>query len=422
MTKEFELTSTVYAYNVASTVWSRVSPAGSSTDAPPDGLFGHISLVYNNAIYIYGGRRILNSGNNNYGTYRSSYLTKFDPTVSTFTTVLAHADCQPGFDDCMATGMHTATIVHDRYMVVVGGCPFFHGAMGGYIDAVYECATNSVNILDLHCTSTQGWITAGLGYTQNLGGSNAFMERNSHTAVYRAAEHKLVIMGGFNGAALNDVVEFVVPTQFCNRHRKASSCRADSSGCWWNTSAPSATVACVYLSLAELMEYNVTLDPADNCTNVGAGRSCEVHVTTSQRSVPCDPCMRDPYCSGCVPLAWDLAGSATNCLYPNATTCNPDGTPLASTVSGDPCTQCGRIKTCAECTAGWNSACAFDGRTCYLAASATTTTVAPPASCAASCEALTSETDCYNSRGGCHWCTVSILSSCCYRHMGDGLC
>lgn len=86
---------------------------------------------------------------------------------------------------------------------------------------------------------------------------NAPTVRSGHTAVYRPAASELVVFGGFNGVALNDVVGFAVPTQFCSRHETEVGCLADPSDCAWNMTLR----GCIYTSVTapELVRRNASV-------------------------------------------------------------------------------------------------------------------------------------------------------------------
>lgn len=263
---------------------------------------------------------------------------------------------------------------------------------------------------------------------------NAPSVRSGHTAVYRPGAQELVVFGGFNGVALNDVAVFAVPSQFCSRHQTSATCLADPSNCTWNATAGScmfttasgidllrrnsstadcltAQQACSAFVLVSLSTQSFSRATVSHCTNLEF--SClqdeslwfnglsGINVRSS-----CDSCYRNPFCSECVTRP-PPRNPSIRCTSPNATQCAPNGTLLPSTGSSAKCsTPCAQYSgSCAECNdVGAALGCVFNftgqGH-CYSSTNNVT------ASCTQiSCADRVGRANC-SSGSSCHWCESS---------------
>ena len=80
-------------------------------------------------------------------TIKSSYISSFDPATNTFTPVMPLTNCANSRADCMARRLHTATLVDNRFMLVFGGCPFYHGfPYENFQGLNYSCFTNDLHV------------------------------------------------------------------------------------------------------------------------------------------------------------------------------------------------------------------------------------------------------------------------------------
>eukprot|EP00038_Savillea_parva_P002233 m.112060 g.112060 ORF g.112060 m.112060 type:complete len:2775 (+) comp10770_c1_seq4:62-8386(+) len=422
ITLEYGLQAAVYSFTMASTTWSRIAAAG----APPTGLFGHTSVLINDSIWLYGGSREMPIPLNRYTeVIKSSYISSFDPRTHTFTPVMPLTNCAEAAADCMGRRLHTTTLVDNRYLLVFGGCPFYHG-FAGLLGANFSCFTNALHVLDLACATELGWITShSFGVSRH-----APAVRSGHSAIYRPAARQLVVMGGFGGTALNDVVEFAVPLQFCSRHNTQRSCIADPSNCAWNTT--SSVCADTNATGPDMVRRN---NSTPDCRT--QEQSCTAFVRTEAEwfnsfqygfagvTPPCDPCRRNPFCSGCLARPPSTRSNLV-CSDVNATQCAPNGTLLASTAPGAAaapiCTApCAAFSgSCADCNV--TDGCVYNASLqlglCLDASSATSPPLADDSTCSLAdnmlCIERQNRSECV-AGPGCHWCESS---STCHDGLG----
>lgn len=113
ITKDYGMHAAIYRYDTGTEAWSRIVASG----APPDGLYGHSSVLVNGQILIYGGSRNMPVVGQFTETIKSSYISSFNPVTDVFTPVMPLANCTDTRSDCLARRLHTATLVQNRYLL-----------------------------------------------------------------------------------------------------------------------------------------------------------------------------------------------------------------------------------------------------------------------------------------------------------------
>ena len=411
MTDRRGITAGLYKLAINARTWESIEPIGTA----PDGSWRHSAVVYGTRLLFFGGGRVYTHVDSSarsvgWSDQRTSYVTTYDTLANSWDVILPKTDCPSARDsDCYARSMHTATIVDDRYMVVFGGCPF-------QIGVDWECQTNDLLVLDLSCPTELGWVT--FPATSNI--INAPMARASHTAVFRSASRKMTVFGGSSGDALNDVVEYVVPTNFCSHHVAKDRCLMDSSPCEWNN----AVASCSFNGTAIAYPENTTErggSPLYTCNQTTCKGVGWVPVRHPAGNVYPDSdstdCLSTPGCSVCHPdrnyasdARWLPSVGFVESVPCNASTGIPVGPPM------DVCSSvCTVLKTCNDCQTdagctwiGGNASSALP--TPCVASSATSELRAV---CPASCHEHSARDSCDAAPNECRWCEG--LEKCSHR-------
>lgn len=228
----------LYRYNVPSNTWTELDLSPSDT-ARPDGVWGH-SAVFDpdlRQIIIFGGRRnvrYIPDPDYHYEVFRSGLLHAYAVDESKWYTMLPKTRCTK--PDCMARSSHSAVLVKDNterpwgnsktYMVVFGGCPFTH-ADGNFQNGMNtNCYSDEMLILDLTCGATHGWVTHAGHPSAKLPVGGIPAPRSFHSAVYRAKTQTMVVVAGLDGAPLDDMHSYALPTNmaFCDRYDASQPC------------------------------------------------------------------------------------------------------------------------------------------------------------------------------------------------------
>ena len=413
------ITAGLYKLTIASRTWVSIEPLGTA----PDGVWRHSAVVYQGTkLLFFGGSRVyahVVSGDRrvDWSDERTSYVTTYDTVTNSWDVILPKASCS-FLEDCYARTSHSAAIVDDRYMLVFGGCPFKHGYSvtgtgGTYVYNDVECMTNDLLVLDLACPTELGWVT--FPASSNVIG--APMARSSHAAVFRSNSRKMAVFGGSSGDALNDVVEYVVPDNFCAHHVSKERCLVDSSPCVWNNAALSCSsfngTTITYSENATMSEivfqYGGSGLYTCNRTTCEAPSSVpEAHPQNLYPDGCSGACLSTPGCSVCHPdqiFATSACRSEGAILF-SEVTCNAStGIPVRAAM--DVCSSaCTVLKTCNDCQA--DPGCTWIGgnatNTLPTPCVASSQTTAPAAICPASCHVHGTRDTCAEAPNECSWC------------------
>ena len=105
ITIEYGLQSSMYRLDIAARSWTRIVAAG----APPDGLYGHTSVLVNNRIWIFGGTRAMPIPNS-YVTSLTSVNVAFACDARTRLCVYKHT--RPQHTTCINTCLFETVFVY----------------------------------------------------------------------------------------------------------------------------------------------------------------------------------------------------------------------------------------------------------------------------------------------------------------------
>eukprot|EP00040_Diaphanoeca_grandis_P037096 m.240056 g.240056 ORF g.240056 m.240056 type:complete len:1146 (+) comp33756_c1_seq1:491-3928(+) len=408
LTSNFTVTSALYTLDLTTLVWTRVLPT-TTTDfqAYPDGAFGHSAVVVDaTTIVFFGGRRLFVNGQFlRVVDQKSNFVQKYDTVTSTWSVSEAtmNTPCPLG-QDCLARYMHTAVVVSNRYMLVFGGCPFFHGTpiSGSYLGYQLECYSDQLLVFDLKCDGL-GWLTTPPLVHQ----VSTPIARSAHAAILRKSPDTigsghLVVVGGFQGVSLGDVHEYTVPLDFCDKHTTNVTCLTDT--CSWNETAREC------ITLQSTVETNVVNGPVYSCQQTECSDTSSVEYSFFLRTKAQLPdlecgadCSVNPACGVCTSAVYLTARTCFNTIVEQSTCEDP------SEDVKDLChSQCSVLKSCGDCTD--NPSCTWDGN---AVASAVNPSGFPcfergkstQAVCPALCQADTKE-ECA-AYGTCSWCESS---------------
>ncbi|EGD72476.1 laminin B1 [Salpingoeca rosetta] len=403
LSQDVGLAATLYALDLGSSVWTRVSTFGSR----PDGHFA-ATLVHDaarNQLILFGGRRYVSPGTLR-DPVRNAVMRMFDLSTNAWRVAsTAPIFCESA--SCIARSQHAAAVVGD-YLVVHGGNPFLHRTQN-------MCHSDETLIFNIPCgkwiadTTAAAEAAATSGSDGDMTASLVPLLRKAHQAV-ALPSGEVLIFGGVSTSALNDVYVYRPRAEYCAFHLSVRNCDDDPS-CVWNATAS----ACVVASGAGLRNCTspFTDAAAAQCTDRSRSRGL-----FSQDE--CRACVSHDACEYCP--------STTSCAATSDAAACPQSSPVVFDSSSDACGDCSHLMTCRSCLS--DPACTVGQGVCAERAAPATTPVDVDAVCLPSCTVHTTCGDCAT-QSGCVWCegTQSCVSSAtvttefafgqCFRYAGE---